>query len=249
MNIRVQQQPLVALESDIVVIPLTQGEQSSENLEALDATLSGALQEQITRSGFTGKEGETLLLHTQGRLPSRSLLLLGLGKADNVETETWRRVAGKAQREARNQGARHVTWFFAAELGYDDVLSAVVEGTLLSSYTFDKYKSEKNGKPAVETPPLAGAGLRKTPGLTRALDMAQKTAPGVFLARDLVNEPASVSTPTYLAEQAAKLSRGNGLKSEIWGLNKIKAAKMNGLLAVARGSVEGVQLKVKEEPS
>jgi leucyl aminopeptidase len=54
----------------------------------------------------------------------------------------------------------------------------------------------------------------------------------------LINEPASVSTPTYLAEQAAKLSRGNGLKSEIWGLNKIKAAKMTGLLAVARGSVE-----------
>src|SRR5207245_1897084 len=70
------------------------------------------------------------------------------------------------------------------------------------------------------------------------LDIAQKTAPGVFLARDLINEPASVSTPTYLAEQAAKLSRGNGLKSEIWGLNKIKAAKMSGLLAVARGSVE-----------
>ena len=85
---------------------------------------------------------------------------------------------------------------------------------------------------------LAGAELQKTSTLTRALDIAQKTAPGVFLARDLINEPASVSTPTYLAEQAARLSRGNGLKGEIWGLPKIKAAKMSGLLAVARGSVE-----------
>ncbi len=238
MNIRVQSQPLLALESDLVIIPLTQGEQSSKNVQALDAALNGALQEQITRSGFTGKDGETLLFQTQGRLPSRAVLLLGLGKADNVETETWRRVAGKSYREARHQGAKHLAWFFAADRGRDDTLTAVVEGTVLSSYTFDKYKSEKNGKPALETLTLAGAGLRKTPGLTRALDMAQKTAPGVFLARDLVNEPASVSTPTYLAEQAAKLSRGNGLKSDIWGLHKIKAAKMTGLLAVARGSVE-----------
>src|SRR6266545_1092088 len=114
-----------------------------------------------------------------------------------------------AQREARNQGARQVTWFFAAELEHDDALSAVVEGTLLSSYTFDKYKSEKNGKPAVETLTLAGPDLEKTPSLSRALEIAQKTVPGVFFARDLINEPASVSTPTYLAEQAAKLSRGS----------------------------------------
>ncbi|HKA55010.1 MAG TPA: leucyl aminopeptidase [Candidatus Binatia bacterium] len=238
MNIRVQQQSLTSLESDVLVIPLTQGEQSNETVQVLSATLNGALREQITRSGFTGKEGETLLFHTQGRLPSRSLLLIGLGKAGAVETETWRRLAGKSYKEARGQGAKHLVWLFAADQGRDDALAAVVEATLLSGYTFDKYKSEKNGKPAVEVLTLAGADLQKTATLTRALDIAQKTAPGVFLARDLINEPASVSTPTYLAEQAAKLSRGNGLKSEIWGLNKIKAAKMSGLLAVARGSVE-----------
>jgi leucyl aminopeptidase len=60
----------------------------------------------------------------------------------------------------------------------------------------------------------------------------------VCLARDLVNEPASVSTPSYLAEQATKIARASGIKAEIFGLNKIKTAKMAGLLAVAKGSVE-----------
>jgi leucyl aminopeptidase len=238
MNIRLQQQSLTKLESDLLVVPLAQGEQGGDNVQALDTALNGALKEQISRSGFIGKEGETLLFHTQGRLQSRSLLLLGLGKADTAEMEPWRRVAGKSAKEARSQGARRLAWFFTADRRRDEILAAVVEGTLLSSYTFDKYKSEKNGKPAIETLTLAGVDLRKTPVLTKALDVAQKTAPGVFLARDLINEPASVSTPTYLAEQATKLSRGKGLKSEVWGLNKIKAAKMAGLLAVARGSVE-----------
>jgi len=238
MHVRIQQQPLTTLECDLLVVPLVQGEQSGASVQALDTVLSGALREQLTRSGFTGKEGETLLFHTQSRLPSRAVLLLGLGKTENLVTETWRRAAGEAHKEARGQGARHLTWFFTEDRRHEDLLAAVVEGTLLSGYTFDKYKSDKNGKPAVETLTLAGVNLQKTPTLTRALEVAQKTVPGVFLARDLVNEPASVSTPTYLAEQAARLSRGNGLKSEVWGLNKIKAAKMAGLLAVARGSVE-----------
>jgi len=238
MNVRIQQQPLTMLECDLLVVPLVQGEQSGASVQALDTVLSGALREQLTRSGFTGKEGETLLFHTQSRLPSRAVLLLGLGKAENLATETWRRAAGEAHKEARGQGAKHLAWFFTADRRHEDLLAAVVEGTLLSGYVFDKYKSDKNGKPAVETLTLAGVNLPKTPALIRALEVAQKTVPGVFLARDLVNEPASVSTPTYLAEQAARLSRGNGLKSEVWGLNKIKAANMAGLLAVARGSVE-----------
>lgn len=238
MNVRIQSQPLTSLKSDLLVIPLAQGGQSSENVQAFDTALNGALREQITRSGFTGKEGETLLFHTHGRVPSQIILLLGLGKVENPETETWRRVAGRVQREAKGQGAKHIAWFFSSNHNRDDFLTAVVEGTLLSGYTFNKYKSDKTEKPAIETLTLAGDGLQKTPALSKALDAAQKVVPGVLLVRDLVNEPASVSTPTYLAGQATRLSHGNGLRAETWGLGKIKAAKMAGLLAVARGSVE-----------
>jgi len=80
MNVRIQQQPLTMLECDLLVVPLVQGEQSGASVQALDTVLSSALREQLTRSGFTGKEGETLLFHTQSRLPSRAVLLLGLGK-------------------------------------------------------------------------------------------------------------------------------------------------------------------------
>jgi leucyl aminopeptidase len=72
----------------------------------------------------------------------------------------------------------------------------------------------------------------------KAIEVAQKVAPGIYLARDLTNEPASVSTPSYLGQQATKLLKGHGIKGEVWGVAKIKAAKMAGLLAVAQGSIE-----------
>ena len=145
MNIRVQQQTLTSLESDLLVLPVVQEGQSGETVQMLSSALNGALQQQIVRSGFTGKEGETLLFHTQGRLPSRSVLLMGLGRAESMELETWRRLAGKSGKEAKSQGAKHLAWFFAAGQGRDEVLTAVGEGVSLSGYAFDKYKSEKMG--------------------------------------------------------------------------------------------------------
>ena len=103
---------------------------------------------------------------------------------------------------------------------------------------------------SIETFTLVGPGLKKSAKLSRALETVQNTVPGVFLARDLVNEPASVSTPTYLANQAKKLADGNGLKTEVWGVNKIKAAKMHGLLAVSRGGPEEPRfIKLSYTPS
>lgn len=238
MNVRVQQQPLSQLVSDLLVVPLTQGEQNNRNVKALDTALNGALKEQIARTRFTGKEGETLLFPTHNRVPSVTILLLGLGKMEIRDADTWRRGAARAHREAKAQGAKHLTWFFDRGQGDEKVFPAVVEGTLLSGYVFDKYKSENNGKPTVETLTLAGTDLRLTATLSKALEMAKKVIPGVFLARDLVNEPASVSTPTYLAKHATQLLHGNGLKGEVWGPTKMKAAKMAGVLAVARGSIE-----------
>jgi leucyl aminopeptidase len=238
MNIRTQQQSLLSIASDLLVVPLDQGEQNGDEVKALDQTLNGALKAQIERVKFTGKEGESLLFPTHGRLSSAVVLLVGMGKSASRDGETWRRAGGKIQKEARNQGAKRVAWFVKNEDRGEQRLAAIAEGALLSSYLFDRYKSEKNGKPAVETFSFVGPELQKTTTLTKAIDTVEKTIPGVFLARDLINEPASVSTPSYLAEQAVKIARGGGLKSEILGPSKMKAAKMTGLLAVAQGSAE-----------
>ncbi len=238
MNIRTQQQTLTTITADLLVVPVVQDEQDGDEVKSLDQLLNGALSAQITRVKFVGKEGETLLFHAHERLASPMVLLYGLGKATNLERETWRRVGGKVQKEARSQHAQQIAWFVSKKSTDDAALTAVVEGVLLSSYVFERYKSEKNGKAAVETLTFVGPQLSKSSALQSALDTVQKTAPGVFLARDLINEPASVSTPSYLAEHAARIARVGKLTSDIFGPGKMKTVKMAGLLAVAQGSAE-----------
>jgi leucyl aminopeptidase len=238
MNIRVQQKLLTTIVSDLLVVPVPQGEHPGAEIQELDKALDGVLKAHITRLKFTGKEGETLLLHTHGRLPSTMVLLLGCGRETPSDSEPFRLAGGKILKEAKIQGATHVAWFVTLSRTPETSLPIIAEGALLANYVFDRYKSEKNGKPSVETFTFAGPELRQNVALTRALERTEKTAAGVFLARDLINEPASVSTPSYLAEHAAKIARSGKLKSEILGPNKLKAAHMAGLLAVAQGSVE-----------
>ena len=238
MNIRTQSQGLTAVRSDLLVLPVVQGQQNGPDVKTLDASLDGALSDQIKRSRFQGKRGQTLVCHAQQRLPSPLLLLVGLGKHDRLDPTVWRNAGAAARRHAQTWRAKMVAWHLVADTDAPQVGAAVLEGLLLSSYVFRKYKSDDDKTTAVETMLFAGPGLKKNAALNRALDTVQYTAPGVFLARDLVNEPPSVATPTYLANQAKRLSNGNGLRTEVWGVNKIKAAKMNGLLAVSRGGPE-----------
>lgn len=238
MNIRVRQQSLTTIASDLLVLPVGPGAQERDEVKALDHALGGVLTAQIERVKFVGKEGDTLILHTHGRLPSAMVMLLGVGKRASDDSESWRRAGGKIQKEARNHGAKQVVWFVKNGEGNERQLAAVAEGAFLASYLFDRYKSEKNGKPGVETFSFVGPELQKTAPLANAFAVVEQTVPGVFLARDLINEPASVSTPSYLAEQAAKIARRGKLTSEILGPSKMKTVKMAGLLAVARGSVE-----------
>ena len=237
MNIRVQSQAITRLKSDMLVVPLAEGQHTNGTVQALDDALGGTLTAHLTHTGFTGKAGQTVIFPTQQRLPSRTLLLLGLGKA-GADTETWRRSAANAHKAAKGQRTRHLAWFFT-DTRSEAELAAVVEGSLLSAYAFDKYKSDRaDTRPGVDTLSLSGPRLRNTAALSRVLEAARKTAPGVCLARDLINEPASVSTPSYLAAQATHIARRGGLKAEILGLPKMKTAKMAGVLAVAKGSVE-----------
>jgi len=92
--------------------------------------------------------------------------------------------------------------------------------------------------------------LKPTAGLQRSVTTAQTIVPGVFLARDLVNEPPSVATARFLGEQAVKYCSDRGLSAEVWDKKKIAAMKLAGLLAVNRGSQEEPRfIKIHYRPS
>src|SRR5918992_4023626 len=69
----------------------------------------------------------------------RRVLIAGLGRRDELDAERVRVAAAAAAERAKELGAVSLSW--AAPAG-DGIAAAIVEGTLLKLYSFDRFKSK-----------------------------------------------------------------------------------------------------------
>ncbi len=238
MEIRFRDTSVDAVKTDLLVLPVQEKKLEEPPLRALDRRLKGRLRQRMQKANFTGGEGSTLLYSTAGMSPAAYLLLIGTGNPKEIESDTWRKLAARARREATTIGAEDMALFFAPEKEPDAAAGAIVEGLSLASYQFDKYRSNSKPPPELKGLTLFKPGLNRSAAIEKSIQTAQATIPGVFLARDLINEPPSVTTARFLGTQAQRHCRGRGLSVEVWGKKKIEAMKLAGLLAVNRGSQE-----------
>src|SRR2546426_10938057 len=84
---------------------------------------------------------------------SRRVLIAGLGKRDELDAEKARVAAASAAGAARELGSKSLSWSAPATDG--GVPGALVEGTLLALYRFDRFKSSKDE----DDPPAGVASL------------------------------------------------------------------------------------------
>lgn len=249
MEVRFRDTRAERIKTDLLVIPVREKKLEEPYLRALNRLLKGNLRARIDKSKFTGAEGSTLLYPSAGAMPAAQLLLIGLGGGE-ISSETWRKVAARAHKEARATGAEELAIFFSPDKNAEAAAGAIVEGALLAAYQFSKYRSNTTSPSEVKSLTLFRPGFSRTAALQKSADAAQVIVSGVRLARDLVNEPPSVATARFLGEQAQRHCRGRGLSVEVWGKKKIEAMKLAGLLAVNRGSHEEPRfIKIHYKPA
>jgi leucyl aminopeptidase len=218
------------------------GARPSPEAARLDRALGGLLSRVLKTEKFEGKPGQISYFHTGGAVPAERVLVVGLGPvrrgARARDTEPLRRAAAGAVRRARDLGAATVAVYMpAAALSARDRAQAVAEGALLGTYRFDKYLKEKNGK-VVRALAVLEPDRRSAAAARDGVRIGRITAEATCLARDLVNEPANVVTPTFLARRAAEIAKAGGLTLRV--LDRAECAKMGmgAYIGVAQGSEE-----------
>ncbi len=220
---------------DVLIVSACQGAVAAHpTVIALDKTLGGALLEHIKALEFEGKLDQVLELPTLGRLKSKKLVLLGLGKAADLDAARLRASLAGCVR-ASSGGNTRVLHLALPEAEFD--LRSVGEGVALGVYRFTKYFTGDR-RPKAE---LAKIGLHLARGAANAaqkkqLDLGVAVADAVAIARDAVNEPPNVMTPEGLAEVARGIARKHKLKVKVLDKKGILAAGMNLHYAVGQGS-------------
>ncbi len=184
----------------------------------------------------------------------RRVLVVGLGKRDELDPERLRVAAALSVAEAGRFDATTLAWALpeAAEPGQAELAAALTEGTILASFRFDRFKARDPEKPSptqLERLVIAVAGDRDE--AARAVEVARISAEATNRARELQALPSNVVTPAYLADRAREIADAHEAVSvEILGRDEIEARRMGGLVAVARGSAEEPRLiAMRYEPS
>ena len=143
MEIKFQDQHPERVKTGLLAIPVKEKQMEAPVIRRLDRLLHGGLAERIKKSQFTGADGSSLVYGTAGRIPAANLALIGLGKAEEVTADSWRKAGARARKEASALGAEEIAFFFSPDREPEISAGAIVEGILLASYQFNKYRSER----------------------------------------------------------------------------------------------------------
>lgn len=181
----------------------------------------GAGFHQALESGrFEAKAGQSAVFHTGSDRP-HTVVALGLG--DDPDADTVRRAAGVLGRRSSRDSVVATTLVDAGPT------RAVVEGFIMSQYSYDRYLSSPD--PAVtESLVLVGDGDRTESGAGIAV------AEAVCWARDLVNAPPQDKAPTAIEGQVAELADDLDLRLEVYDEAALAEGGFGGVLGVAAGS-------------
>lgn len=238
METRLREIAPAQVKTALLAVPVTDRGLEESLVPSLDRPLEGRLHALVRKSGFAGRRGTSLLAPTHGLLPAGHVLLAGVGKPEEDGLHGWRVAGAVTAREAGRLWADEAVFMLPPDRETEPVVGAVAEGALLNAYRFTRYRSNDVHSGRLRRLVLGRTSSGRNGALARALRRAGTTASAVCLARDLVNEPPSTATASYLSEQAAAHCRGEGLKVDVWGRRRIEQLKMAGLLAVNQGSRE-----------
>jgi leucyl aminopeptidase len=171
------------------------------------------------------------------------LLIVGLGKREEIDAERLRVAAALAAQEGKGLEAGSIAWALPESDDDDAAAEALVTGTILGSYSFDRFKSadpEEPSPPRIESLILLGPA-----SVAAAAATARVCAEAQNRARDLQSTPANVATPTFLAARAEEIALDHDAVSvDVLGPEQIAAKGMGGLVAVSRGGGEPAKLIV-----
>ena len=188
--------------------------------------------EEIKEKSFKGKKGEIKKLQIYEKNEIRTIIVLGLGKAEELKLEGIRNSIAIGSRATIGEtGTLGIIFPWDAFDAYS-IAKAIGESIRLSIFRDSRFKSDPEIQKFPDKIELIGLDIKAN----QSIEETKPICSGVELARELVNAPPNNLTPEELANQAILIAQKFGLKSQILEQSDCEAKGMGAYLAVAKGS-------------
>lgn len=187
--------------------------------------------ELLEKAKFKATQDETCLLLEKDRLYVGS---------EDLASNNIRTAVAAAIRVAQSKAYKSLKIAsYAGEVNSTENLQAMVEGLVLGSYSFERYKNTKSETNleditiSMEDYSLWTQDIQKC---AEVLNVAQIVAEATNFTRDIVNTTPDDCYPEIMAGIAKKMAKKNGLVCKVLKPKELREQKMETLLAVGRAS-------------
>jgi len=206
---------------------------------SLDKKTGGVVTRAMGSSRFRGRKDESLDILAPRGVPVSRVLLVGLGKLNELDALRLQAVGGtivaQLNRVGEAMGSIVIDTLQGAPLSAPDMAAQIAYGARLRSYRFDKYRTreKEEQKPSLKTLTVLVTDLA---GARKSFASLDKLADAIFVTRDLVSEPPNVIYPESMADLAKRLV-AFGVKVEVLDEKQLAKLGMGAILGVGQGSV------------
>jgi leucyl aminopeptidase len=215
------------------------------------APVAALVEQALSLKEFSGKKDQEVILYRPAGAAAERVIFRGLGKAEHIDAEAMRQMAGKAVKRCIQLDLPRL-WVAvpeAASLGMQPagVLTALMEGAFLGNHIFNRYQQKKEAKPLARIEFVVDRGTARQ--VSRLPAQVEAVCRATVLARDWVNMPANEKAPEAFAALIAGEAKAKGLSVEVLAEKDLRRKKMGALLAVAAGSAHRPALVVLQHRS
>lgn len=233
-----------------LVIPITGEKEHSKFVQKIDKELNGQITKFLSQGNLIFNVGKTAWLYPQDSKIKRILLVSVASSNENKNNKLlsivdFRNAIIAVANELKYCPEKKVA-FLLTDIAISKDTSWQVQQLIKllnsSMYNFDAFKQNSGYRPSLQqvdlVVPVADLAKAKS-----ALKNAKAISSGMKIAKDLGNTPGNICTPSYLAEQAQKISKMHkNLKCTVLDEKKLHSLKMESLLSVGHGSAQDSKL-------
>ena len=239
------------INADCIAVVVWNKGSLSEEAQLADKASNKGISKIVRSEDFTGKLGETQIVHNPVGLKSKRLLLLGGGESKKLDSKNAAKMLCAGLKAIFKSNATSVHFALASIEVKGESASwlsqRLAQEAECESYKYDETKSKKSKAVSTKLISICGAKTARKKPLEIALKSGAAIGAGINRARHLGNLPGNICTPSYLASEAVALGKKHSaLTVKVLSEKQMARLKMGSLLSVSAGSAEEAKLIVME---
>lgn len=228
-------------QADTLVV-LVPADTEQLNIRGWSSSTRDQVNRAVKASEFEGKEASLVEVLAPAGMASDRILLVGMGDLSETSRADAEKIGAALAAHVNATSASDVlvnAELLNAAANPSLLVASIAHGVDLRNYRFDKYKSEPDARPAQSYTFTASEQAEGEYNRLAAL------AEGVFIARELTNEPGSGAYPEKFVEQVMSL-QDDGVEITVLDPEQIQEMGMGALYGVGKGSPHGPRLLVMQ---